>query len=296
MLIVDSNKYAFDLEDEEVTMDTKIYVSDIAQVKPMEIQGVSSADIKMIDIISRGLDLTSVDSNQQGIAGRGVTAREVVIANENAKKLKGILFLFLSSLWLQKTRLRILNILTYYTLPKVKKIVAEGEEDNQIDEYNKFIVDNTELNSGGTGTLGIQMVGSKEDLPSQRSLDVEEETYALQGKKHEAMAITSTYLDNWEYDVSVTSDSLFKEEDSTSQALMTEKIKIMALMFPNLFQKNQIKLFRETVKSFSDDPDSYDLTEEAPPTMEPSAGGQEGMPTSNAKQMQGNAGAAPLPM
>jgi len=294
MLIGDSNKDAFDLEDEEVSMDTKIYVSDIAQVKPMEISGISSADIRMMDIVSRGLDLTSVDSNQQGVAGRGVTAREIVISNENAKKLKGILYLFMSALWVQKVRLRILNILTYYTLPHVEKIVGEDGKETTIDKYRKFIVENAELSTGKMGTIGMQMVGSREELPVAQELDVEEEVYRMQGKKYEALAMTKDYLDGWEYDVVVTTDSLYREEDSLTQALLTEKIKLMGIMFPMLFQQNQQKLFRDVVKAYKDDPDSYDLAAQAPPALEPPGGGTEGTPASNGNMMQGQ-GAMPLP-
>lgn len=44
------------------------------------------------------MDLGTVSENQQGVTGKGVTAREIVIANENAKKLKGIFFMFLTDL------------------------------------------------------------------------------------------------------------------------------------------------------------------------------------------------------
>lgn len=284
MLIGDSNKDAFDLEDEETTMDTKIYVSDIAQVKPMDIQGVNPGDIKMMDIIGRGLDLSSVDANQQGVAGRGVTAREVVIANENAKKLKGMLYMFISNMWVQKYRLRILNILTYYTLPKVKKVVGEDGKENTIDKYRKFSVENTELSNGQQGTLGIEMVGSEKELPSRQELDVQSEMHRIQGKEYESIAITSDYLDEWEYDIKVTTESLYKEEDSLTQAMNTEKIKILATMFPQLFQQNQEKLFKDTIKTYKDNPDEYDMAAQAPPAQE-GGGGQEGNPVQNANQM-----------
>jgi len=296
MLIGDANKDAFDLEDEEITMDTKIYVNDIQQVKPMEIQGISSADIRMIDIISRGLDLTSVDVNQQGFSGKGVTAREVVIANENAKKLKGILYMALSGLWIQKYRLRILNILTYYPLPMVEKVVGENGEETTIDKYRKFVVDGAELSNGQQGTLAIQVAGSEEQLPSRQELDVQSEMYRSQGQNYESVAITSDYLDNWEYDVVVTSESLYKEEDSVSQALMNDKILLIAKMFPELFQANMKKLFTDTVKAYGDDVDEYETEVNPPPPQEPSAGGTPGMPSTNATMMGNQQGSLPTVM
>ena len=58
------NKDMLDLEDELVAGDTKIYVDDINQVKQMELRGISDSDVKMIDLISRGLDLTTLDPMQ----------------------------------------------------------------------------------------------------------------------------------------------------------------------------------------------------------------------------------------
>ena len=192
LLIGNANKDDFDLEDQNVGVDTKIYVQDIAQVKEMPITGIDQADIKMIDIVSRGLDLSSVDSNQQGVAGRGVTAREVVIANENAKKLKGIIYMFLTSLWIQKIKLRIMNILTFYTQPQSDKAI--GEKGSQ---FRTFMVDNSELSDGSKGTLGIKMVGSENKLPNQNEIDIQEQQLKIQnGNNSELIAITSDYLDD----------------------------------------------------------------------------------------------------
>jgi hypothetical protein len=128
LLIGMVNKDGFDLEDDEVSLDTKIYVQDINQVKELANSGVTQSEIKMIDLVAKGLDLSSVDTAQQGVSLGGRTAREVVIANENARKLKGIFFMFITSLWFQKTKLRTLNILTYYTTKQVTDIIGESKE------------------------------------------------------------------------------------------------------------------------------------------------------------------------
>lgn len=270
MLIGNTNKDDFDLEDHEVTLDTKIYVQDIEQVKPMPIAGVSQSDVKMIEIISRGLDLSSVDSNQQGVAGRGVTAREVVIANENAKKLKGILYMFLTSLWIQKIKLRIMNILTYYPQPKVEMIVGE-KGTNRIDKYRSFMVDNAELSDGSKGTLGISMVGSEQELPSQKEVDIQEEKQRMQsGDKYEQVYITSDYLDDWIYDIKVVSDSIYQKESGLTQVKMEEKLRVLGVYFPDIVTANKEKLAKDTLIAYEDEPDEYELAPKAPtqPGME----------------------------
>src|SRR3990167_1023061 len=104
LLIGMVNKDMLDLEDEVVAGDTKIYVDDINQVKQMDMKGISDSDVKMIDLISRGLDLTTLDPMQEGAAQKYVTARAAIAGDERAKQLKGIFFMFMESLWLQKVR------------------------------------------------------------------------------------------------------------------------------------------------------------------------------------------------
>lgn len=258
LLIGSINKDDFDLDDPNISSDTKIYVQDIAQVREMPISGINESDIKMLDIVGRGLDMSSVDENQQGIQGRGVTAREVVIANENAKKLKGIIYLFLTSLWLQKIRLRMMNLLVYYPQPKVDKVTGKGAE------YQTFFVDNAELSDGSKGTLGIQMVGSQEQLPQQQELDVKEEAFNLQGKKYEIIAITSDYLDDWIYDIKIESDSIYQKESGLTQTKVEEKLRVLGAYFPQLIQMNQEKLAKDTIIAYEDDPSEYEI---APPPM-----------------------------
>jgi len=264
LLIGNQNKDDFDLEDQNTTIDTKIYVQDINQVREMPISGLNASDIKMIEIISRGLDLSSVDSNQSGVAGRGVTAREVVIANENAKKLKGIIYLFLTSLWIQKMKLRIMNILTYYTKPEAKKVLGEGK-DNVLDEYQTFMVEGAELPDGTKGTLGLTIAPTEKDLPDKNELDIKSMQYEKQGEEnYHLMAMTSDYLDDWTYDIKVVSESVFQKDSALSQMKMQEKLTLMGTFFPNFMMANQEKLAKDTITSFDDDPDEYEFTPPEP--------------------------------
>jgi hypothetical protein len=259
LLIGNINKDDFDLEDPNSTIDTKIYVQDITQVKEIPIKGVDQSDFKMIEMVSKGLDLSSVDSNQQGVTRRGVTAREVVIANENAKKLKGILYMFLTSLWIQKIKLRIMNILVYYTQPKAEKILGEGGE-NIIDKYKSFTVDNAELSDGSKGTLGIEMVANEKQLPSQNEVDIQEETQKKQsGEKYEKIYITSDYLDDWIYDIKVISDSIYQRESGMTQLKIEEKLRVLGVYFPEVLMGNKEKLAKDMLVAYEDDPDEYEL-------------------------------------
>jgi hypothetical protein len=286
LLIGNINKDDFDLEDQNITSDTRIYVQDISQVLPMPIKGVEQSEFKMIEMISRGLDLTSIDANQQGIANRGVTAREVVIANENAKKLKGSLYLFLNSLWIQKIKLRIMNILTYYTQIKVDKALGEKGQG-----FQQFMVNNSEL-SMGKGTMAIEMYGSKNEMPTPAMLDVKEQQMQKQsGNNYEIIAITNDYLDDWQFDIKIESESLYQKESGLTQAKVEDKLRMLGTYSPQTIMNNQEKVTKDILIAYEDDPDDYNLT---PPMAQPGMAGApagEGEATATA----GQTGLPPLP-
>ncbi len=259
LLVGIKNKDLLEMENENMGMESTIYVEDINQIKPMDVGGISSSDMAMIKWVAQGMDLGTVDINQQGIAGRGVTAREIVIANENAKKLKGIFFMFLTDLWIQKTKLRIINILTNYTQPQKKEIVGEDGSVVLEESFRNILVDGSTFPDGSTGTLAIQFVGSAEELPSQNELEIEEEKYRAQGKNYEKIALVYNYLDDFEYDVQVVSKSLFQKDSAEAQAIFQEKLKIMAAFFPQIFMSNQEVLFEDFIRSFNEDPAKYNL-------------------------------------
>jgi hypothetical protein len=258
------NKDLLEMENERIGMENTIYVEDVSQVTYQKIPGITDSEMAMIKWVAQGMDLGTVDINQQGIAGRGVTAREIVIANENAKKLKGIFFMFLTDLWIQKTRLRILNILQNYTQPQIEELV--GPEGTKIikESFRKFLIEGSEFPDGSTGTLEIQMVKNAEALPTRAELDIQEEKMRLQGKKYETIAMTSDYIDNYDYDVQVISESLYQKDSAEAQAVFQEKLKIMMMAFPQIYAANQDVLFDDMCDTYGEDKNKYNLTPPAP--------------------------------
>jgi hypothetical protein len=275
LLIGMTNKDNFDLEDDTTTLDTKIYVQDIQQVKEMPNSGITQSDIKMIDIIGKGLDLSSLDSAQQGVSQGGRTAREVVIANENARKLKGVFFMFITSLWFQKTKLRTLNILTYYTVSQVNDVVGEKKGK----EFRKFIINNAELSDGRRGSKAVIIAQSKKDLPNQSEIDRNVKEYQAINKDepYEEIAVVADYLKSWEHEIKIIPETIYNNDSSFSISKNEDKLKVIATLFPEYFQLNKEKLFKDTLTSYEEDVDEYDLEEEKPegPAM-PQGGGAEG--------------------
>jgi hypothetical protein len=257
LLIGNTNKDDFDLMDENITLDSKIYVQDINQVKEMPNSGVTSSEFNMIKLISAGLDLSSVDAAQQGVQGNGVTAREVIIANENARKLKGIFFLFITSMWLQKIKLRTLNVLINSTSSKMEAIIGS----DKAKQFRKFIVEGTELSDGTKGNKGVIIANDKKDLPTQSEIDqnVEEYKKINPDTNYEEIAVTSAYLNDWEYKIKIVSEDLYQKDSSYSVSKNEDKIKTILAAFPEYFKKNQEKLFKDTLISNGEDVDEYDL-------------------------------------
>lgn len=269
------NKDDFDLEDQNISVDTQMYVQDVQQVKELDVQGVTASELQMIQLISRGLDQSSVDENQSGNTRPGnVTAREVVIADQNAKRLKGILYLFMTSLWTQKVKLRIVNILTYYTQEKIGRAIG----DDKSKAFNTFMVQNEELSGGQKGTLGVRFVENQKDLPTQSALDVEEyEMEKRSGKPVEIVAITSDFLDDWQYDVKIESESLYQSDENLTQTKTEEKLRVLGTYTPQVIMTNQEKIAKDILLAHGDEPDEYNLT---PPPPMPVEGGMapEAMP------------------
>lgn len=251
------NKDSFDLEDEEVTNDTRIYVDDVSQVTPLNIEGPTNGEIAMLKIIRSGLENDSSDSVQSGQAGSGSTAREVVIANERADELKGLFFTMMKDLWLQKYRLRTLNILMNYGNEKITEVV--GEENTQVLDpiLRVYRLDNTELTNGTMGTKEIEVVRNEQDLSSSFELDKRESMNQIMGKPSEILQITQQYLDDHEYLAKIQTDSMFQRARSYKMALMQEKILGVAKLFPEIFLQNKDKFFKMYMETFGEDPTPF---------------------------------------
>lgn len=262
LLIGMINKDMLDLEDEVVSGDTKIYVDDINQVKQMEIKGITDSDVKMIDLISRGLDLTTLDPMQEGQAQKYVTARAALGADERARELKGVFFMFMESLWLQKIRLRTPNILLSYSMPKIKKIVGEDGTVKLEEKLRLFNVENAELSDGTKGTLGIEF-RTREQMTDRKALrldvEAEEDRNFSEGMPYEKVILPYDWLEQFSFDIEIIPESLYQNSQALVMAMTLEKVATYAKLFPEYFAQNKEVLFRDLTKAYGDDASKYKL-------------------------------------
>lgn len=275
MLIGRVNRDNFDLEDEWVDGDTKIYVEDISQVLPMPIDGVNNAEVEMLSQIQKGMDSDSTDHVQSGASGSGSTAREIVIANERAEELKGLFYTMLKDFWLQKYRIRIINILMNYGQPRILEVI--GDDGNKIIEeyYKAFRLPSADLSNGKQGQMEIQIVKDQTQLKRPYSLSVEEEKMNMSGQPTEIIQMTSTFLDGYDYGVRIMTDNLFQKTKSLKMAETTEKIMGAAKLFPQRFMANEEKFFENYMEMYGDSPEKYNAQPQQPEV------GIDGMPNLN---------------
>lgn len=261
LLVGQVNKDMLDLEDEVVAGDTKIYVEDINQVKQMDMRGVTDSDVKMIDLISQGIDLTTLDPQQQGVAQRYVTARASVAADERARQLKGIFFMFMESLWTQKFRLRTANVLLSYTRPKLTRIIGKDNAEKLVKGMRTLNIENETLSDGSKGTLTVQLQERDKMDKDAIALDIqkEEERATGAGENFEKIVMAFDYLEKFSYDVEVIPESMFQSSQAVGMAISIEKIEVTRKAFPEIFSSNKEVFFAELIRNYNDDIRKYKI-------------------------------------
>ena len=264
LLVGRVNQDAFDLEDDILTLTTKITVEDIAQVKELKLDGPSQADSAMIEMVARGID-EAAPSLPSLLSGKNPTAREIVIAEEKLREIKTIHQEMLADLWRQKYSLRLANIQMNY--PQPRKIVMRTTDDAGKDKvvektvYRTYIINNAvlEQDTGERGVLAIQfrpfMMKDKKKIADE--IAVEEEVLKRQGINYKKLILPPDFLDNYVYQMEVVPESLHKVSLARMQSLVLEKLGNMAKLFPQVFVVNQDEFFREFAKAYEDEPDKY---------------------------------------
>ncbi|MFA5457853.1 MAG: hypothetical protein WC261_09515 [Synergistaceae bacterium] len=274
------NQDAFDLEDELLSTDTKIYVDDINQVKPMPIDQVSQADVAMIELLARGIE-DSVPSMPHLMQGKEATAREVVITEERMKELRNIYHEMLVDLWRQKYQIRLANIMLSYPVPKT---VYENGKTEKI--YKTFVIENAMLDKDTKerGILAVQFrrLSKAEKREAELDMAAEKEAMATKGVNYRKIILDPGYFDGFRYKMTVIPESLHRTSMARLQATILEELATVATYFPQVFIANQKEYFEDVAKAYGRDPvhmvdQAEAMSQEQPAPMEE---GGAPMPTS----------------
>lgn len=265
LLVGRVNQDAFDLEDDILTLTTKVTVEDVAQVKELKLDGPSQADSAMIEMVARGID-EAAPSLPSLLSGKNPTAREIVIAEEKLREIKTVHQEMLADLWRQKYALRLANIQMNY--PQPRKIALRSTDETtgkgtvtEKEVYRTYVINNAVLDqeTGERGVLAIQfkpfMMKDKRKIADE--IAVEEEVLKQQGINYKKLVLPVDFLDNYVYQMEVVPDSLHKTSLAKMQSIVLEKLANMQKLFPQVFVVNQDDLFREFSGAYDDDPGKY---------------------------------------
>lgn len=266
-----ANKDLLEVEAELVNQDDRIYVPDVNQVKPFPYESVSQSDLAMLSLMDRSIDRLSVDPSQQGMQTPDVTARGSIIADERARELKGIIFMFLEDLWLQKNRLRTQTNLTHWIKDKGART---GFKESTI------TVPNVTFSDGSRGTLDIHIAKTKNKLLSVAEIEAREAAAEEQGIIYKLVSFTQDYLDDWVYDFKVIPQSLYNQSRIRKEADVMEKIQREVTLFPEQFVAHKEKRYGEVMDIYDEVPDYQEPQPVVPqlpgqpvqPGMEPQTG------------------------
>ena len=135
----------------------------------------------------------------------------------------------------------------------------------------RYVIPKTELSNGSQGNLQIRMsdqagveaaqktIGKTREGSSFNELDVEEEVLRMKGEPTEIVVIPYDYLDNWEYEIEIMTETVYQKGKSLDLALETEKLQAVSTLFPDIFMANKSKFFAKLMRQYGDSPENYDV-------------------------------------
>lgn len=236
------------------------------ELKTMDYAPPGAADIQILEYLRAAANRQTSDAAQSGQAGQGVTAREIVIADENARKLAGVFRLFLEDFDIRATKLRVGNIMQFYFEPsKLNELVGEEETKELQVAYRSFSMPNRTLSDKRQGLKVINIVGKREDVAqAQEDNAVDEIVAKKQGIELQKETINSQYVKNFEVDMMIVPESSYEQSRSLELAMQNEYTTTMAKLFPQKFMQYQDVFFKEMNEVYDKDTSDFDKVPQQP--------------------------------
>jgi hypothetical protein len=204
------------------------------------------------------LEESSTDRLQQGQApteGR-VTATAIKAAAMGLEALLGLFEKFIKNGLKRRARLRVANILQFYTDPDYPITEAIGGADfskSMAKAFNVFTVDSLPMTPGERGTKIIELYRSTEDLPTQGTLQMKTRLQEISaGKRLTRIAVTPDYIRQFEFDISLVPNKDSDMNQAEDRALEIQFQQTMLQMYPDLIDREQ--LASELIVTFGKDP------------------------------------------
>jgi hypothetical protein len=181
----------------------RIYEIDAgAKVQQANVGNVDSASFPMLNLIRRSMETSSLSDQAQGVpTGGRKTKFEVQSLQEGAMNIAALTLQLMEDYMTRKYRLRMYNILQYYSMPSRKK---SGKK-----QFKYIEIENAKLTNNKIGTKKIQIVGGPsevvpgEQLQSPQFLGADQAALPPEEQKVEAIVLDRDYLMHREFDLDV---------------------------------------------------------------------------------------------
>lgn len=236
-------------------------------VQPLDIPPPGAADMQVLDFLRESINRQSSDAAQSGAGGSGSTAREIVIADEHARKLAGVFRLFLEKFDYDATQLRIGNILQFYLEPSKIDDILDDKTSSML--YRTISVPNKRLTDGATGTKIVNIVGSEADIPAKMDVQADVLAANMQGVEIDKVVINAEYIKKFNIDVLTVPESSFESSRSLRLAMENEYQQLIATLYPEKFKEFQDVFFRGINEIYDKDMSEFDNAVQKKPQANP---------------------------
>lgn len=255
-------------------------------IQPLNYPPPDGNDMQILQELRASMDRQTMDSQQSGQVTGGATAREIVIADENARKLAGIFRKFLEKGEYDGAKLRFGTILEYYFEPtKITEFVDEDGKKKVTEAFRTFMLDGQKLPNGANGTKMISLFSRKEDKPDDDDLTADALFAKSQGVDLHKIAANVNYIKNFDFHFLVIPESSIEQSRSLELAMETEYQKTISTLYPNKWLEFNDVFFRQINETY--DKPMSDFESKAPkpqpqaPPGAPGAAPAGGMPQGN---------------
>jgi hypothetical protein len=246
------------------------YPSGATPPSTLDIKEPSVVSLNILGLLQQRMEAQSVSQQVSGGGEiRNKTATQVNVETQAALDLVSLFLKMMEFGIRDKNRLRLANIMQFYTLP----VNVDTEA-----RFKKIIMRNERLTSGDIGTLEINIV------PKVNQKRVEQNVELMQSEtnKVEKIEITPSFIRGFEADITIVPSSSVKMNKALRQAVELNFQTVMSNLYPDKF--NRDAGYQDALKVFDKDLEKYITPPQPTNSM---AGMPSGLPQPSAAMMKG---------
>lgn len=204
----------------------------------VDIDSPGPAHLQMLGILENRMDKISISSDVSD-AGRSKTATQVLQEREAAVELVSLFLKFMEFGIRDKNRLRMANIIQFYTLPIHKK-------DKEI-RFRKVVLRGEKLSDGKLGTREIEFTTDDIFEAQQRSESERNESI----ESLDPIKVTPDFIRNFNAEITIVPASSIKQSEAVRQALELNFQQVMSQLYPD--KMNRDTAFEDMLHVFKKD-------------------------------------------